>query len=492
MSDPWSAFGDDARDREGASRGAASRRASAHAFFARDGACAGVDGDVDAVRAAVLDDFDRRRAGEGARTFAPGGAGAADACARARDAARRDDWTSARREARRVIWACAKQLEAGNWPDDGFLDAHTLAHGVVVLAELEGGEDDAGDEEFFTDDPTVSAACRDAGWDRRTRLGRIALDLLAASTLYSPDRVPEWCADAVALVERAFSRGESADATGEKPPLESVIPSALPERGVPTLEPGRAIAVEQASELSTTRFYSDYIAKERPCVIKGHIGADGEDWKLMDDFKTLDLFDKYAETIVPVEYGTAFESHGTGVTTLGAFARDFLVPSNDAHDGLPPSEKVAYISQHPIFNQIPAMQDSFTISPYCLGRIRTETSAINAWLGTAGTKTAIHRDPYLNLLCQIAGHKYVRIYDDAQTKYLYCDDTDVLRAGNRNTFTRSPVDPESAADAREYPLTSHAEYLETILAPGDVLFMPKNHWHYVRSLTTSVSVNFWF
>ena len=28
--------------------------------------------------------------------------------------------------------------------------------------------------------------------------------------------------------------------------------------------------------------------------------------------------------------------------------------------------------------------------------------------------------------------------------------------------------------------------------PGDVLFIPRSVWHYVRSLTTSCSVNFWF
>lgn len=35
-------------------------------------------------------------------------------------------------------------------------------------------------------------------------------------------------------------------------------------------------------------------------------------------------------------------------------------------------------------------------------------------------------------------------------------------------------------------------YTEGLLAPGDMLFMPKSYWHYVRSLTTSCSVNFWF
>jgi lysine-specific demethylase 8 len=47
-------------------------------------------------------------------------------------------------------------------------------------------------------------------------------------------------------------------------------------------------------------------------------------------------------------------------------------------------------------------------------------------------------------------------------------------------------------DPDAHPLFLQAKYTETILAPGDMLFIPKSHWHYVRSLSTSVSINFWF
>ena len=47
-------------------------------------------------------------------------------------------------------------------------------------------------------------------------------------------------------------------------------------------------------------------------------------------------------------------------------------------------------------------------------------------------------------------------------------------------------------DFAEQPLAQQAVYTETILGPGDTLFIPSGCWHYVRSLTASVSVNFWF
>ena len=47
-------------------------------------------------------------------------------------------------------------------------------------------------------------------------------------------------------------------------------------------------------------------------------------------------------------------------------------------------------------------------------------------------------------------------------------------------------------DLDAHPLAAQAVYTETVLSPGDTLFIPARHWHYVRSLTPSFSVNFWF
>ena len=504
--DAWDAFGrddgarattararDDARD---------ARAAATHAFFenarelwsgarARDGAVR----DARAVAEEIARAHDAGWASTAAELeeFAPSGRRARDALARCAANARAETWDACARWAKRTIEACGEQLGRGNWPVSGFLEAHTLAHGWLVVAGVAATASDAGedvDEGALEDDPTASAACRGAEWSARERLGRIGLDLLTATTLFERGCVPTWCASAILLVERAF---QPDDAEGRRAfPLNSAIPTTLPMSGVPTIEPSRQIHFEDARSLTAPRFYADFVASETPVVIRGHLDEDGENWAALDVFKNLDAFEKYADTIVPVEYGTAFDSHGVGVTTLGSFARDFLAPSNAAHDGAPTSDKVAYVSQHPIFHQIPELQSTFTVIPYTLGRLRVETSAVNLWLGTAGTRTAIHRDPYLNLLCQVSGYKYVRIYAVSETPHLYVADTDTLRGSNVNNFTRSPVDPESPTVSREHPRALAAKFLETILAPGDVLFMPKGHWHYVRSLTSSVSVNFWF
>ena len=53
------------------------------------------------------------------------------------------------------------------------------------------------------------------------------------------------------------------------------------------------------------------------------------------------------------------------------------------------------------------------------------------------------------------------------------------------------IDVENV-DYDRFPLFRDVPHLECILQPGDLLYMPSRHWHYVRSLSPSFSVNFWW
>lgn len=124
---------------------------------------------------------------------------------------------------------------------------------------------------------------------------------------------------------------------------------------------------------------------------------------------------------------------------------------------------------------------------------------INGWFGTDGTITPLHYDSYDNFLVQIVGYKYIRLYDRSQTSKLYVasetsnetkeNEKDVNKSMSQNNI--SPVDVENYNE-KEYPLFSAALFTEYILKPGDTLFIPDGCWHYVRSLSCSFSLNFWF
>ena len=74
---------------------------------------------------------------------------------------------------------------------------------------------------------------------------------------------------------------------------------------------------------------------------------------------------------------------------------------------------------------------------------------------------------------QVAGYKYFRLYGLDQTPLLHAT---IQRANNTNSFGTSPIRPEVPLP-QEYADATNARYVEGVLAPGDMLFIPKSMWH---------------
>ena len=47
-------------------------------------------------------------------------------------------------------------------------------------------------------------------------------------------------------------------------------------------------------------------------------------------------------------------------------------------------------------------------------------------------------------------------------------------------------------DHEKFPLFANARHMDVVLGPGEFVYIPARCWHYVRALTTSVSLNFLF
>lgn len=176
---------------------------------------------------------------------------------------------------------------------------------------------------------------------------------------------------------------------------------------------------------------------------------------------------------------------------LGLWAR---LPGINKRKNIPVLPTVAYLAQHELFNQISELREDFDPTPLSrwnedAGALLTPSS-VNAWVGTGGTVTPLHFDADDNILAQIAGLKLVRLYDPSQTACLYVESgPGAGRYGAQGNL--SLVDVEEP-DFETHPRMRDAVFTEHILRPGEALFIPSGTWHYVRSLTTSVSVNFFF
>jgi hypothetical protein len=117
---------------------------------------------------------------------------------------------------------------------------------------------------------------------------------------------------------------------------------------------------------------------------------------------------------------------------------------------------------------------------------RSPITKTNFWFGSAGTVTPLHFDPAVNnLFAQVYGSKQFNLFAPDDAKYLY----PFPRGSKLQHLSHVDVeDPDSAA----FPLFNNASKISVTVGPGQLLFLPAFWWHHVKSLSVSISANYWF
>eukprot|EP01119_Soliformovum_irregulare_P024544 TRINITY_DN8814_c0_g1_i1.p1 TRINITY_DN8814_c0_g1~~TRINITY_DN8814_c0_g1_i1.p1 ORF type:complete len:287 (-),score=76.12 TRINITY_DN8814_c0_g1_i1:126-986(-) len=254
-------------------------------------------------------------------------------------------------------------------------------------------------------------------------------------------------------------------------------------RQIPVISPKNQIPHIQAPSLD--RFFQDYMLKERPVIIEGAI----DHWPALNehDWSDLSYLKKCAgHRTVPVEVGKHYldKDWTQKLITLEKFIDDFVHPDEaDPNKG--------YLAQTQLFEQIPELKKDIAVPMYCALTLRDDEECtepiINAWFGPMGTVSPLHNDPYHNIFSQIIGSKYIRIYDPQYSEQVYPHQ-------DKMTQNSSQVDVEGNLDeiSKKFPKFPETPYLECIISRGQILYIPPKWWHYVRSLSVSFSVSFWW
>ncbi|KAL7830653.1 hypothetical protein SRHO_G00317800 [Serrasalmus rhombeus] len=254
-------------------------------------------------------------------------------------------------------------------------------------------------------------------------------------------------------------------------------PKKLKTNVTPELQIDAAVSVPRVKCPALESFRSDFLVPQKPVILEGII----DHWPAFREHMwSIDYLRVVAGCrTVPVELGSRYtdEEWSQKLLTVNEFIDRYIM--DEAAAGL------GYLAQHQLFDQVPELKEDIRIPDYCcLGEGDEDDITINAWFGPGGTVSPLHQDPQQNFLAQVVGKKYIRLYSLEQTENLYPYQSQLLH----NT---SQVDVENP-DVVQFPNFMKASYQECVLQPGEVLFIPKQHWHYVRSLQLSFSVSFWW
>ncbi len=106
------------------------------------------------------------------------------------------------------------------------------------------------------------------------------------------------------------------------------------------------------------------------------------------------------------------------------------------------------------------------------------------WISSSGMITHTHFDQDYNLFVQLMGRKRFTLWSTFQHEFMY------TYPRIHPLWHKSQVNYKNV-DTYKFPAFTNARAVQIELGPGDMLYVPPYTWHYVETLSPSVSLSTW-
>ena len=287
------------------------------------------------------------------------------------------------------------------------------------------------------------------------------------------------------------------------------------------------LSIEERSSLGQEEFSHSFVRQHRPVILRGGIAH----WPAVKKWSPEYLRTVVAGAKITIKSKSDYGSGGSKRQFEDKKEVDFaevvdMMTRDDAPD-------LSYARQIRVWKDIAELAADVEAPGY--GPALIAKSDGNLWIGPAGTVAQMHWDPAHNLFAQVRGEKkwilvppseshmtygnkfpLQEIVNDSRVRAYYPAVVEkiekaLLATGDVEELVNSHLtDAERRLiyswlaqmnncdvnaedpDPRKTPLFLAAHRYEGTLRAGDLMFIPYGWRHYVRSLTPSVSLNWFF
>eukprot|EP01132_Coremiostelium_polycephalum_P008281 gene8281-10175_t len=228
-----------------------------------------------------------------------------------------------------------------------------------------------------------------------------------------------------------------------------------------------------------------YIIKSKPFIITGIVNT----WSCSEKWRSNDyLLNKLGDKEIPVReigYDVGEWLGRTATIKFSNFWDDWRKNMELPQQLNSPKYYLASLPINKYFKEIE--------SDYIVPEIpREQNKSANLWIGSKGQITPLHHDwstgdPGMDgFHAIISGKKLFKLYDPfTNGKY-------IKRKNEWGLFHHAKIVDVENPDYEKFPEFRNAMALDVVLEQGEMLFIPKLWWHYVKTLEPSISLNFWF
>lgn len=226
-------------------------------------------------------------------------------------------------------------------------------------------------------------------------------------------------------------------------------------------------SIERREGLNSESFGEEYLNPQEPVILTDLM----DDWPAKDKW-TIEYFkEEYGHLQVPVY------SPNTSEGGKNYMSHDKKIPFRDYLEMIEAGPTKYRMFLFNLFKHAPELCDDFNTPTIMDGFYNTFPFM---FFGGEGSYVALHYDIDLShvFLNQLHGRKRVVLFPPEVSKKIY-----------HHPYTVASYIDVDNPDYEKHPALKEVEGYECIIQPGETLFMPSGHWHYVEYLDGGYSIS---